>query len=266
MSGDREAPRHRWRTLHLAGRGFAGAMRLVPRGRRFHVALRVAAALEPLIRRTGAYRQQRMTRVDGAREIAVHLVLHVLTRHGTPFDPVLRADGYEAVAPAFADGRGVLVLGPHAALNLLLVRRFHDDGLAPVVVSADPLMRVPGMPRVVETVQPSPTFLVAMRNRLRAGRLVCGMPDRAEHHPGRTLEFETANGPLIVAPALMQVAARTGARVLFTEVHVEGGGLAATVRAASSGTAEGLTREFVEFVRAHIETRVVPGAAAARAA
>jgi hypothetical protein len=41
-----------------------------------------------------------------------------------------------------------------------------------------------------------------------------------------------------------------GARVVFTEMHVEGRSLAGTVRVAWSDTAEGLTREFVDFVRA----------------
>jgi hypothetical protein len=249
------APEHQWRLFHVAGACFAAAMRAVPRRRRFGAALLAARTLGPLIRRTGAYRVLRTATVDRAGEIAAYLVLHVLTKHGVAFDPVIPVDGYGALAAALADGGGVLVVGSHAALNLLMVRRFHDDGYEPVVVSADPLMRVPGTPIVVETVQPSPTFLVATRNRLRGGRLVCGMPDRGEHHPGRTLEFDTPNGSVIVAPALLRVASRSGVRVVFTEVHLERGGLAGTIRVPASDTADGLTREFVEFIGARTEPR-----------
>lgn len=249
---------HRWHLFHLAGLCFAAAMRVVPRRRRFGAALLVARAAVPLIRRTQAYREQSMSKVDGACEVALHLVLHTLTKNGTEFDPVIDVRGYEEVVRAFAVGKGVLVIGPHAALNLLLVRRFHDDGFEPIVVSADPLMRVGGTTLTAQTVQPSQTFLVKTRSRLRGGKLVCAMPDRAEHHEGRTVEFGTANGRVIIAPALMRVAARCQARVVFTEVHVEGRGLVGTIAAPSreaGGSAEAITRDFVEFVRAHVEAR-----------
>jgi hypothetical protein len=102
--------------------------------------------------------------------------------------------------------------------------------------------------------QQSPTLFVKTRSRLRRGELVCAMPDRAEHHGARTVEFDTAGGRVIVAPALMHVAARCGARVLFTEVHAEGhvpvGTISAPARASSG---EALTESFMEFVRARAE-------------
>jgi hypothetical protein len=83
------------------------------------------------------------------------------------------------------------------------------------------------------------------------------MPDRAEHHAGRTIEFATAVGRVIVAPALMQVAARCGAEVLFTEVHIEDGyKLVGTITAPSAGTPDTITNEFIEFVQARAEARV----------
>ena len=81
------------------------------------------------------------------------------------------------------------------------------------------------------------------------------MIDRGEHSGDRTVAIDTVNGPVFVAPAFLQVAARCGARVAFTEVHVEGWRVAARIVVASSDTAEGLTREFGEFVRAHIAAR-----------
>ena len=237
---------------------FATAMRLVPRRHRFGAAVLVARAAVPLFRRTDAYREQEVKGFDSPHEIALHFVLNALTRNGTRFDPVVAVSGYEEFERAYAAGKGVLVIGPHAALTLLMIRHFYDRGLDPVVITPDARMRVGGTAVTARTVQPSPTFLVKTRSRLRRGELVCAMPDRAEHHGGRTVEFATAKGRVIVAPALVQVAARCGAEVVFTEVHVEGRGLAGTVAApsaASAGTADAIIRDFMEFVRARAEAR-----------
>jgi lauroyl/myristoyl acyltransferase len=201
-----------------------------------------------------------MTNVDGPYEITLHFVLNALTKNGTRFDPVVAVRGYEELERAHAAGRGVMVIGPHAALTLMMVRLFHDDGFDPVVITPDPRMRIGGTTVTARTVQPSLTFLVKTRNRLRRGEVVCAMPDRAEHHGSRTVEFETANGPVIVAPALLQVAARCGAAVVFAEVHVEGRGLAGEIAAPSPMSADAagaLTEEFMEFVRGHVEARLV---------
>lgn len=244
--------------VHAAESCFATAMRLVPRKYRFAAAVLIARAALPLLRRTQAYRVQERIGFDGPHEIALHFILNALTRKGTQFDPVIDVKGYEEFERAYAAGRGVLVIGPHAAHTLLMIRHFYDRGLDPVVVSPDPLMRVGGTRVTVRTVQPSPTFLVKTRSRLRRGELVCAMPDRAEHHGARTVEFDTVNGRVIVAPALTQVAARCGAEVVFTEVHVEGRGLVGTIAApsaASAGAADAIMKDFIEFVRARAEAR-----------
>jgi lauroyl/myristoyl acyltransferase len=233
-------------------------MRLLPRPSRFGAALLVARAAVPLVRRTEAYREMRRHKVDGAREIALHLLLFAMTNGGAAYEPSISVRGYEEVRRAYASGKGLLVVQPHTMLSMLLHRRFHDDGLGPVGIGADPLMRVAGTALTAEIVPPSPTFLVKTRSLLRAGRLVNAMLDRGEHREGRTLEFDTAAGPVVIAPALIHVAARCGASVLFAEVHVEGRGVAATVAAPSPGSfgsGEAITKEFIEFVRAHIEAR-----------
>lgn len=254
-------PERRRRLIRAAEFCFAAALRLAPRRRRFGAVLLLADAVLPFLRRTSAYRWQEAVGFDGPREIALHFMLNALTRNGTRFDPVVSVRGFEELERAHAAGRGVLVLGPHAALTLLMIRLFHDRGLDPVVVSPDPRMRVGGTTVTARTVQPSPTFLVKARSRLRRGDVVCAMPDRAEHHGARTVEFATAAGRVIVAPALMHVAARCGARVVFTEVHAEGrSGVAGTLHAprdTSSGDA--IAEEFMDFVRARAEERAGRG-------
>jgi hypothetical protein len=230
-------------------------MRLVPCRRRFDAMLLVARVLEPLLRRTAAYRRQATARIDGGREIAVYFVMRVLTRHGIGFDPRVAVKGGAALTRAIAEGNGVFLAGPHATLFHLLFRRLHDDGLAPAGITAEHGMRLAGTTIVAETMQPSPTFLLTARDLFRQGRLVCGMLDRGDHQPGRTVQFDTPAGPLIVAPALLRVAVRCRARVLFTEVHATRDGIVATIHEPSSETVDGLTREFAEFVRAHIAWR-----------
>lgn len=249
---------HRWYSFHVAGLCFATAMRLIPRRRRFGVAALIARAAAPLVRRTAAYRNQQTCNVDGVREIALHLVINTLTKNGTEFDPVLTVRGIEGLKRALASGAGVLMLSPHTALSLLMVRVFHDAGLDPVVVAVDPRMRVGGTLTAAQVVQPSPTFLVTLRSKLRGGKLVLAMPDRGEHREGRTVEFHTANGRVIVATALMQLAARCEAKVGFFEVHVEEGGVVANIVApapAAAGSAQSITGDFIEFVRAHVDSR-----------
>lgn len=252
--GDR--PGHRKNFFHAAELCFATVMRLVPRRYRFGAAFTIARAVVPLFRRTDAYREQEMIGFDGPHEIALHFILNALTRKGTRFDPVIAVKGYEEFERAYAVGKGVLVIGPHAALTLLMIRHFYDHGLDPVVVSPDPHMRVGGTSVTVRTIQPSPMFLVKTRNRLRCGEIVCAMPDRAEHHGARTVEFATDNGRVIVAPALIQVAARCGAAIVFTEVHVEGNGLTGTITApslTSDGVADAILKDFMEFIRERAE-------------
>src|SRR5215213_1092261 len=130
----------RRRLFHAAEACFAAAMRLVPRSFRFGAAVLIARAAVPLFRRTDAYQLQLMTNVDGPYEITLHFVLNALTKNGTRFDPVVAVEGYGELERARAAGRGVLVIGPHAALTLLMVRLFYDDGLEPVVITPDPRM------------------------------------------------------------------------------------------------------------------------------
>jgi len=245
----------RWRGLHAVGWTFATAVRMLPRRWRFGAAMRFARAAEPLLRRTPAFRVQDVWNVDGAPEIATHLVLWTLTRHGVRFDPVIVARGYEGLLRAHAEGRGVLLVAAHAALGVTAIHFFHRDALAPIIVAPEPQMRVPGTAVFVETVQPAPTFLLSVRDRLRAGRLVGTMLDVLEHHGDLTFEFDTPRGSAIMSSALLQVAVRCEARVVFMEVHVEKGRLVGCFVTPASDTVEGLTEEFIAYVRQHQERR-----------
>jgi len=240
------------RLKFIAERCFALTLRIVPRQYRFQTALLLARATVPLFVWTGAYREQRIKNFHRSDEIVLYLVLNALTKHGTPFDLEIVAKGYEHFEQAYAQGKGVLVIGHHAALTLLMVRLFYDKGLDPIVVTPDQRLRVPGTVVTAGTVQPSRMFLVQLRSKLRHGKLVCAMPDRGEHHVGRTIEFTTPAGPVILAPAMIDVAARCGTEVIFTEVRVAGRRLVATIAApatSSAGIAPAIIQDFISFVR-----------------
>ena len=240
------------RLIRAAERGFALAMQIVPRRHRFKTALLLARATVPLLVHTAAYQEQSIKNFHRPDEIVLFLLLNALTKNGTRFDLEILAEGYQHFERAYAKGRGVLVTGHHAALTLLMVRFFHDKDLHPIVVTPDDNLRVPGTAVRAATIQPSHMFLVNLRTKLRAGEIVCAMPDRAEHHGRRTIEFATAASPVIVAPAIIEVAARCGAAVLFTEVRVEGGQLVTIIAepaASSSGDATAIMTDFISFVR-----------------
>ena len=235
-----------------AERCFALAMRIVPRQYRFQTALLLARMTVPLFGLTGAYREQRIKNFHRPEEIVLYLLLNALTKHGTPFELAILPKGYEHFERAYAQGKGVLVIGHHAALTLLMVRLFSDKGFDPIVVSPDPGLRVPGTLTTAGTVQPSRIFLVQLRTKLRHGELVCAMPDRGEHHVGRTVEFTTPAGRVILAPAMIDVAARCGAEVVFTEVRLAGRRLVGTIAApaaSSAGIAPAIIEDFISFVR-----------------
>jgi hypothetical protein len=242
-------------------------MRMVPRARRCGAALGLARATEPLFRLSELYRLQERSRVSGALDIATHMVLHTLTKNGVPLDPIFDFAGYDDFVRAYKEGCGILLVAAHNALSLLILRRFYDAGNPSVTNSSDAL-RVLGTSFDAPIIDASSAFLLATRSRLRRGEIVGAMLDRSEHHHDkdaeRTFAFETANGPVIMAPALLHVAARCGARVVFVEAHAEPRGLAGTLVVASSSDVEGLTREYIDFVRAHLASRLA-GTAPAQA-
>ena len=230
---------------------FAVMMRLVPRQFRFETALLIARATVPLLSKTAAYREQQIKGFHSPSEIVLYLLLNAMSKNGTPYRLEIAVSGYEDFLRSHAKGKGVLVVGHHAALTLLMVRFFHDNDLDPIVISPDPRLPVAGTLVTARTVQPSPMFLVQLRGKLRSGELVCAMPDRAEHHPGRTVEFATPAGRVILAPAMIQVAARCGAEVVFAEVRVHNRRLVGSIRvpSPSSADAPAITADFISFVK-----------------
>jgi lauroyl/myristoyl acyltransferase len=229
-------------------------MRAIPRRFRFPAAVMAARALAPLIRHTDSYREQRQLRMDGIMEIALQRALESMTRHGTPFDPVVRYSGTEKLLAAVRKGRGVMIATPHAMLTYLILRHFQELGHSATAIAGDPRFLVSGTSIPARAIRPSPSYLLEVRSRLRRGEIVAAMLDRDQPHPGLTVEFETAYGPVIISTALLRIAVRCNAQVVFAGVRTESGEVVGhyDTPGASSTSVEDITADFIRFVQTHV--------------
>lgn len=133
---------------HLYGLA-RGALRLamarVPRRHRFAVSLLVARAATPFARRAGMFTGRRRWPLNSALTVSLHVVLGELLRGGIGFDARVFLAGLENLDAAAADGRGVLLIGPHTVLTRMAVRHLHERGYPG-----------PSRPRVGDTTKGSP--------------------------------------------------------------------------------------------------------------
>jgi hypothetical protein len=230
-------------------------MRLVPRRHRFQAACVLAGALEPLIARTRWYRTRE--HVNAPRDLALELILTAMNGRAIEYGVPLHVEGGECLSSALGSGRGVLLVGVHAALNPLVIRHLKDRALDPtfVVSPRTEATRYWGSRRPVKTIRRSPTFLISIRSQLRSGGIVCADIDWPRHDR-RTVEVRTRRGPVFIADALLRAALRCGARIVFTTTRSDPGrGVITTFSSPSDvecSPAVAMT-EFAGFVRAHVE-------------
>jgi lauroyl/myristoyl acyltransferase len=241
--------------LRLGRAALGLAMRAVPRRHRFAVAVHAAGAVAPLLRRLAVYQAWGVLRVESAHEIVLSRVLNAFDRILVEFDPEPRIEGEELLHAAARRGRGVLVIGPHTMLTTLLLRHFHDRGVAQTVIAQKPSWRIAGTPVSVPTIQPSRTALLAARARLAKGDVVWAMIDKKRARGERTVRFDTAVGQILIDDSLIRVAVRSRAPVLFTAARVEG--RTVVIRIAAPGTEAsrseaGITGAFIAFVQDHV--------------
>jgi hypothetical protein len=220
---------------------------VIPKRLRFPAAIVAARWLEPVVRRTGAYELRRQQRTDGLPEISLDLVLTTLTRHGTTFEPCVTFEGFEHLAAS--KGVGTLLVGPHMMLSMLVVPYLVDAGLDPLIIFAVPHLPVPGRRETARVLLPSPGLLRAVRRELINGAFVGGMIDRSEPER-RTATVETSAGEILVSDALLRVAVRQGARILFIGSHLDAQSrvvLRLATPCASSASVEEILGDFARF-------------------
>ena len=209
---------------------------------------------------THAYRQRAKLRTDDLRETSLELLLMMLTRHGATFVPVVRIDGAEHL-PAPADGP-LLIVSRHTMLSFLFLRYLEDAGHEPFVIAAYPGLRISGTRRPARVLDPSPMLLFKVRRLLADGRTITAMIDR-DRPDRRSASIDTPDGPGFISAALLQLARRCGARIVFlsTRLNAEGAVVCRLVAASLEGDLAALIADFA----AAVDRRYLPTGRASRA-
>jgi lauroyl/myristoyl acyltransferase len=229
----------------------------VPRRYRFEIARRFTAALTPIVKRTSWYRAHESLGIDGIEEIALYHALNIMTRSGALFDLEMKMEGAEILHAALRNPHGTMIVAPHALLSVSLVRYLHDVGRLPTTVSAAPFVRIYGTRFVTRALQPSSSLLIRLRTALRRGDLVYAMIDEAPRNSARTIQFATSGGPVFVSDALIKLAGRCDARVIFTSARLDQRHIVVTFAAPPTvtGTDISITKSFVNFLETQLERR-----------
>jgi lauroyl/myristoyl acyltransferase len=230
-------------------------VRLLPRRRRFRAALSIARWAEPALRSTRVVRQRVAMRVETSQEVVTYHLLDILTRNGVTFDPIIRVIGIEHLHAALANGRGVLMVAPHAMLSRLILGLLAEMQIEANGVAQSPTPVLGTGAAIRRVIEPSPTLLLTVREILRGNGVVLAMIDRDVVTSRSTFEVSTDRGPLVIADALMQVAFRTEASLVCFAAHLKGGEVVMTLDAPSANehrSAETITAAVVAFMQQHI--------------
>jgi lauroyl/myristoyl acyltransferase len=230
-------------------------LRLIPRRRRFEAARIAANAIAPFLRLPAVSRFRSARMMETPSEIALQMVLRTLDRVGTAYDPVVRVHGAEPFAAARDAGRGLLMIGPHAALSKLVVRFLCDQEYSPIIVVADS-MRFGGMQHPPRQILTSPSFLLRVRTELRAGSIVGAMADHEPDTARRAFEVQTPAGPVLLSDGLLRIAQKCGSAILFIASALSDDGVVHIYLEpplASSQSVEAIVNDFAAFVHSHVE-------------
>ena len=241
--------------LHITASCLGVAWRLIPQRHRFGAAKIVASVLGGFLLSWRQWQSRSAHIMETPREAALQAVLRTLDRVGTEYDPEVRVHGAEAFAAARDAGRGLLMIGPHAALSKLIVRYLTDHGYSPLTV-VNGVIRFGGTrerPRLIIT---SPTFLLTVRSELRAGSIVGAMADHEPENRRRTFEVATHAGPVLLSDGLLRIAHKYNAAILFISSALSDDGVVQIYLeppSPASLSAEAITNDFVAFVQRHVQ-------------
>jgi lauroyl/myristoyl acyltransferase len=240
--------------LHLAATLAGEAFRLIPRLRRFGAAKAAAAAIVPILRINGAWRFRSLPMIETPAETALQMVLRTLDRVGAVYEPSVQIHGAEHFSAARRERRGLLLVGPHAALSKLVVRYLCEQEYSPIIVVAEP-MRFAGLSRPPRQIVRSPSFLLRVRTELRAGSIVGAMADHEATGSSRALSVPTSAGTVYLSDGLIRIAQKCGSAVLFIasgqtddgEIHIY-----LAPPSPSSLSLQAITSDFAAFVQSHV--------------
>jgi lauroyl/myristoyl acyltransferase len=228
-------------------------MRIVPMRHRFGVAVASARTLTPLLRHLPPFRERRQWLIDSDAETTLSFALTMLNRAGVRYLPRLRFRRFEILADAVETGRGVLLVGPHSMLSLLVIQQLGELGYAPAAVSCMPANDLASRPSM-EVVKTGRGALLDSSRRLRRGELVCAMLDRPAPNE-RPVEIVTDRGTLIASDALVRIAVGARARIVFGISRLDADGTVVGsyfAPAPTSHSAAEVWQDFVRVVQDHV--------------
>jgi hypothetical protein len=107
----------------------------------------------------------------------------------------------------------------------------------------------------VRLIHPTPAFLLQVRKVLREQGVVGAMIDRDVITTRSTFQVATDRGPVVIADALIHVAFRMKAQIVFHAGYLDGDEVVVTFDVPSadeSRSAEGITTALVAFVQKHV--------------
>lgn len=224
----------------------AGAvLAAVPRRYRFDLARRVGLAVAPLLALTPLY-ATRPSRLDGPREEAVRLALHLMRRLRVRFDPKVEVKGDPLPAGA------AIVAGAHFGLHQLPARWLFDRGDVPAVIAyrPNPAVCYIGSDVPIHYLDAAnAAVLVQARCRLAEGKKIIVLIDDEHAAPG-LMKVDTVAGPRWVSDAIPRFAERIGVPLFFVHTRIEADGrLASEVRAAPRKAEEAFAAWCEQLVR-----------------
>jgi lauroyl/myristoyl acyltransferase len=246
------------RVLGIAGALLSGLVLVLPRRHRFAALAIIARLFLPVIRRSHLLGNLRVWHVNTDCDLALYALLQKLDRHDFGRGAEIRFDGIHLLDAAAEAGSGTLIVAPHALLLFLAVRRLHDTrGNVTAVRAPAPGGRAHRHSRVPVIVR-SPEFMLDVRDALGAGRTVFAMVDRRGPEDGVTTTISTASGTVHLSVALIRLAVRCGASVIFMTARPHLAGLSCTIAAPSRdsvGDPDAIVAELGRFVQAHAQRR-----------
>ena len=146
-----------------------------------------------------------------------------------------------------------MILSTHTMLSILIIRHFADLGRTLFAIVADPV-NVPGTRASATVILPSPSLLLRVRRLFRNGETVAAMIDRGDPEP-RNAIYPTAAGPMRISDALVRLALRENARVLFLATRMNPASEVVMRLAAPSPGSASVPEILADFVRFIDEAR-----------
>ena len=209
----------------------------------------------PLLSLTRVHRERYARGIEGREEIALDLILMMLDRHGTKFDPDIVLSGDAYAKETLLTNVPVLLTGAHTMLSMIILRVLLDAGRESVTVSVAPIL-IAGAQQYARIVNPGPSTLLQVRSLLRQGLIVGALVDREDPEERHVVHVDTAGCTLHINVSLLRVAAAVNARVLFLGTRIdEQDRVVIHLEVAKSTTAEGVLEELIEYLQEVQQTR-----------